>query len=381
MVNVFLLEAQVLKFLKSSNLVGLDIGTHSIKVVHLKGSSDNISLANLALVEVPIEVQEEVDSEAKNDFLAEAVKKLVKEHNIPAKDVVTAISGEEAIVRYVKLPSMNREELKNVISYEAEQYIPLSMDQVVLDFEILGEFEEEGQKKIEVLLVAAKTELVDRHVELVQRAGLHPVVIDVDAFALGNACEQSYGKLPGETVSLIHMGAKLTTINMLEDGISHLTRDVAVAGNNFSRELQREFSLDFSEAEALKRSQGQALVEAEDILQINVAGDKEDKSQRIGEAVTPVLNKLLAEIRRSFDYYETTIRRKPISRILLSGGTSRLKNLDKYLSEKLNLPVELNDPFKNIRIEDRKFDRDFITANAQIFNVSLGLALRQAAAA
>lgn len=368
----------MLKFLKSSNLVGLDIGTHSLKVVHLRGSGDSLFLANLAMGEIPAEVQEEADPDVKHDFIAEAIKKLFKEHNIPSKGVVTAISGEEAIVRYVKLPAMTKEELKNVISYEAEQYIPLSMDQVVLDFEILGEFEEEGQKKIEVLLVAAKSDLVDRHVELVRRAGLHPVIIDVDAFALGNASERSYGKLAGETVSLIHLGAKITTINMLEDGVSHLTRDVAVAGNNFTRELQREFGVGFSEAEELKRNQGQALVEAEDILQINIHADKEDPGQRIGEAVTPVLNKLLAEIRRSFDYYETTIRRKPISRILLSGGTSRLKNLDKYLAEKLNLPVELNDPFKNILTEDKKFDQEYITANAQLFNISLGLALRLA---
>jgi len=365
----------VFNFLKSRNLVGLDIGNHTIKLVHLKNKGVKLALAHLVIREIPPEVQEEADPDVKNDQLVELIKQIFKEQDLRIKDVVTSIPGDDVIVRYIKLPYMSEEELKNVIALETEQYIPLSIDQVVLDFTVLGELEEEGQKKLEVLLVAAKEEIVDRHLELLGRAGLNPFVLDVDSFALSNAFEHNYGRVSGETLGLINLGAKLTTINIVEDGVSHLTRDVAVAGNNFTREIQQEFSLSYAEAEELKRQQGQAQTETEDLIQFENQ-DVNNKSARIGDAITPVLNKLLAEIRRSFDYYESSIRKKPVSRIFLSGGTARLKNIDKYLAEKLNVPVEWNDPFKAIEISEA-FDRDFVTAHAPLLNVGLGLALRQ----
>jgi type IV pilus assembly protein PilM len=345
-------------------------------MVHLKKRGDSLSLVNLAFAAIPPEVQEESDPDVKLEQVSELVKKMLHENDFKLRDVVVSIPGDDAIVRYIKLPNMPREELKNVIAYETEQYIPLSIDQVVLDFAVLGELEEEGQKKLEVLLVAAKKDIVDRYLELFKRSGVNPVVLDVDSFALGNAFEHAYGKLEGETVSLINLGAKLTTIHIMESGVSHLTRDVAVAGNSFTREIQREFGLSFQEAEELKHKQGQALVESEDILQID-SNDQENMTGRISDAIAPVLNKLLAEIRRSFDYYESSIRKTPISRIFLSGGTARLRNIDKYLAEKLNLPVELNQPFLNLQVPEKQFDAEFIQANAQLFNIGLGLALRQ----
>ncbi|MCK5219806.1 type IV pilus assembly protein PilM, partial [bacterium] len=297
---------------------------------------------------------------------------------IRTKNVATAISGDSVIVRYVKLPYMSEDELKNVITYEAEQYIPLAIDLVVLDFEILGELEEEGQRKIEVLLVAAKEDIIDQHVDILKRAGLTPIVIDVDTFALENAFDYNFGQAEAETetISLVHIGAKLTTINILENGVSHLTRDVAVAGNNFTREIQREFGISFIQAEELKFRAGEVPIESEDIMQMEMPG-KDNESNRIGEAITPVLNKLVAEIQRSFDYYESSIRRGTISRIQLSGGTSRLKKIEKYLADKLNLVVGMNDPFQNISIPEKEFDIGFITARAQMFNVVVGLAMRQ----
>jgi type IV pilus assembly protein PilM len=356
-------------------VTGLDIGSFAIKAMQIKNTGSERVLVNMALAEIPQAVQEETDPDTKQDQLLEIIKNFLHEHDFHAKDVLTSISGDEAIVRYVKLPFMSEDELKNVIHYEVEQYIPLSIDQVVLDFAVLGELEEEGQKKLEVLLVAAKEEIVDRHVTLLNRAGLSPRVIDVDSFALANAFEFNHGKPEGETIGLVHIGAKLTTINILENGVSHLTRDVPVAGNSFTREIMREFNLSFDEAETLKRQQGQVQLESEDILRVE-AGDKENKSARIGEAVNPVLNKLLAEIRRSFDYYESSIRKHPIGRIVLSGGTARLKNLDRYLGEKLNLPVETDEPLKQLKISDKKFDTEFVKDNAQHFNICLGLVLR-----
>jgi len=367
----------VLDFLKNRKLLGLDIGSHTIKAVQLQKRGEQLRLTHLVIKEIPTEIQEEADPVVRDEMLAATIKTLLKENKITTKNVISSIAGDSVIVRYVKLPKMSEDELKNVISYEAEQYIPLAIDQVILDFSILGEIEEEGIEKIEVLLVAAKEEIIDMHITLLHLAGLNPVLIDVDTFALQNAFEVNYGENTGETIGLINIGAKLTTINILEDGVTHLTRDVAVAGNSFSREIQREFDVSFNEAEILKKEEGEVLIESEDIMQMEIPKN-DDKSARIGEAITPILNKLVAEIQRSFDYYESTIRQKSISRIVLSGGAAKLKNLDKYLSEKFDVSVERNDPFKEVIIPEKDFDLEFITQNAQMFNIGVGLALRDA---
>lgn len=358
------------------NLIGLDIGSQAIKAIQLKRVGNALQLAGMAMVDIPIEVQEEPDVALRTERVIELIRRLLQENEFAAKDSVTAIAGDSVIVRYVKLPSMSREELKNVIHVEAEQYIPLSIDQVVLDFEVLGEIEEDGQKKSEVLLVAVKEEVVDAHLLLVKAAGLKPAIIDVDSFALENAFEWNYGKLEGETIGLINIGAKLTSINILEDGITHLTRDVAVAGNNFTREIQRTLDVPLAEAERMKRRDGQVLIESEDIMQMEIP-KKDDPASRIGEAIGPLLNKLVAEIQRSLDYYESTIRKKPITRIFLSGGACRLKNLDKFLAEKLNVGVEFTDPFKRIVIPEKDFDPAYVADQAAVFAVGVGLALRQ----
>jgi type IV pilus assembly protein PilM len=366
----------VFDFLRSRKLIGLDIGSHTVKVVELQKKGERHRLESLATMQIASEIQEEADPTLRNEMLAEAIKNMLKENKVTCKNVVSSIAGDSVIVRYVKLPAMSEEELKNVISMEAEQYIPLAIDQVVLDFSILGEVEEEGIQKIEVLLVAAKEEIIDMHVQLLQLSGLNPIAIDVDTFALQSAFEVNYGVNEGETIGLINLGAKLTTINILENGVTHLTRDVAVAGNNFTREIQREFDITFSEAENLKHTEGKVLIESEDIMQMAIPKE-DDKASRIGEAITPVLNKLVAEIQRSFDYYESSIRKKSISRIVLSGGSGKMRNLDKYLADKFDVSVEINDPFREIIIPDKDFDQEYISGEAQKFNVGVGLALRQ----
>jgi type IV pilus assembly protein PilM len=246
---------------------------------------------------------------------------------------------------------------------------------VVIDFQILGELDEDNQKKIEVLLVAAKEEMVDDHIAVLKNAKLKPRVIDVDSFAMQNAYEQNYGIDQGQTVALINIGAKITTINVIEDGISHFTRDFSVAGNQFTKEIQREFNLSFAQAEELKRQQGAVTIESDEIMLTRMP-DKDDRSMRISEAVTPVLNKMLSEFRRSFDFYENSIKRKPVSKVVLSGGGARLKNIDRFFADKLGVPTELGDPFKTIEIP-RSVDLDQLKSMAPALMVGMGLALRK----
>lgn len=359
----------------SKTIVGLDIGSSSVKVLQLKQVSNQWQLATYGIADLPRHVQENKDPELKNAMIAETIKKLFKEHGIKSKNVVTSLSGDAVIVRYVKLPFMTAEQLRTGIAHEAEQYIPLNIEQVILDFQILGEVQEEGQKMIEVLLVAAKIEVVDQHLKLLKAAGLTPVLIDVDAFALENTYEASRLEPTEETVALVNIGATLTTLNIIEGATTRFTRDVAVAGNDFTREIMKEFNLDFAEAEKLKRAHGAISVD-EDDFSLTALPDKDDRVLRMSDTMTPVLNKLLGEIRRSFDYYETQSRKKTVERIILSGGTARLKNLNRFLANKLGIPVENLGVFRNVETSKARDAEQLAESEIQL-GVCTGLAMRR----
>jgi type IV pilus assembly protein PilM len=367
----------------SKGIVGLDVGSSTIKAIKLKKTKEGFELIGAEILNLSADSVEDLDPETRHNLYVNTIKKILKQKNINGSNIVSAIPGDSAIIRYIKVPYMTSEELKNMIPYDAEQYIPLSMDQVVFDYQVLNEIEEENQKKMEVLLVAVKNDTMNQHLSLLKDCGISPVAIDVDAFSLCNAyvlnAEEPAegGGVNADTVALINMGAKLTTITIVEKDIPHLTRDVNIGGNNFTKEIQREFGLSFAQAEELKKQRAVTMVESEELLLTSMPSGDDDKSQRIFEAITPALNKLLNDIRRSFDYYESTVKRKPVQKILLSGGSSKIKNIDRFLSERLGIPVEINYPFKNINISSKTFDFDYLRANAVHFNVAIGLALRK----
>lgn len=359
----------------SKTIVGLDIGSSSVKVIQLKPSGNQWQLAAFGMAEIPKESLEVKNQDLQRSAIVETIKRVFKESGIKAKNVVTSLSGDSVIIRYVKLPFMTAEELRGTISKEAEQYIPLNIDQVVLDFQILGEAQEDGQKKLDVLLVAAKVEVVDQHLAMLKSAGLAPMVIDVDAFALQNSYEINRVEPTEETVALVNMGASLTTINILEGNNTRFTRDIPVAGNDFTKEIQKEFNLKFSEAEELKKSHGAISME-EDDFSLSSVSQKDDRVLRMSDVMTPVLNKLLGEIRRSFDYYETQARKKTVERVILLGGSARLKNVNRFLANKLGIPVEHFTVFRNVE-SLKTIDPEQMAEKEFHMGVCLGLALRR----
>ncbi len=359
----------------SKTIVGLDIGSSSVKIVQLKPSGTQWQLMAMGMAEIPKESLELKNQDVQRAAVMDAIKRVFKESGIKSKKVATSLSGDSVIIRYVKLPFMTAEELKGAISKEAEQYIPLNIDQVVLDFQILGEAQEDGQKKLDVLLVAAKVDVVDQHLLMLKSTGLTPMVIDVDAFALQNAYEINRLEPSEETVALVNMGASLTTINILEGNNTRFTRDIPVAGNDFTKEIQKEFNLKFSEAEELKKSHGTISME-EDDFSLSTVSQKDDRVLRMSDVMTPVLNKLLGEIRRSFDYYETQARKKTVERVILLGGSARLKNVNRFLANKLGIPVEHFGAFRNIEA-NKNIDAEQLAEKEYHMGVCLGLALRQ----
>jgi len=211
-----------------------------------------------------------------------------------------------------------------------------------------------------VLLVAVKKDKINDYVNLVKEAGLEPIVMDVDAFALTNMYELNY-EVEGGTLALLNIGASVMNINILKDGMSIFTRDITVGGNRYTEALQRDFGLTYEDAEKVKRGE-------------EIAGAEKEQ---IDGAMASVTEDIVAETQRSFEFFRTTTGSEKVSRVLVSGGCARIGNFTTLLSERLELPVDVADPFKNIKIDSKKFDVQIIRDSAPMCAVAVGLAIRR----
>lgn len=368
--------------------VGIDIGTDSVKVCRLIQGPQDIELTNVARVEIypenvadkladgvdekinsaspesaPVFKKEKDSTEAedkekltqKKEKIVDAIKKGVKEADINERDVVSAVAGQSVIVRYIEMPHMSMEELAGAIRFEAEQYIPFDLANVELDYQVLEEKMEHTPDKMRILLVAAKTDLIKEHISILDGASLKPAVVDVDAFAMINAFERIKSPDKEECVALINIGHSLTNINILRGGVPYFTRDVFLAGKDITEALAKNFGLEFSQAEKLKRERGNV-----------TESDAFNKALHLG------MEELVGEIRLSFDYYENQATEKNISHVFLTGGTSLLPQIDKFLSESLGMTVEAWNPFKDLKISGGVKEWGHV---APTLAVSLGLAL------
>lgn len=361
-------------FTSSKELVGIDIGTHSIKLVELKGTPARWSLAKYAISEISSGSTEELSPEERKTVVTSALRSILSRARISTKKVATSVSGNAVIVRYVKFPRMSPSDLGKTILFEAEPYIPFDIREVNISTHILGDVMEDGQPKMETVLVGAKKELLQERMEIIEDAGLKPLIIDVDAFALENAYEITRDKERIETVMLLNLGATASNINILENGVSKIVRDIFIAGNSFTRAIQRNLQLEYSEAENLKKEYGLTLTGAEEELE-SIAAKDETKVQ-VSTILMPLIRELVGEVRRSIDYYQAqTGGEKSMDRIMLSGGSSRLKNLDRFLNDELGLSVEINDPFRGIDTT-RTPGTDWLEL-APLFVVAVGLAIRR----
>jgi len=361
-------------FSGSKELMGIDIGTHSIKLVELKGTPARWSLAKYAISEIPSGFTEELSSEERKTVVTSALKSMLSTVRISTKKVATSVSGNAIIVRYVRFPRMSPSDLEKTIQFEAEPYIPFDIREVNISTHILGDVMEDGQPKMETVLVGAKKELLQERLEIIEGAGLKLLVIDVDAFALENAYEIIRDKERAETVMLLNLGATTSNINILENGISKIVRDIFIAGNNFTKSIQKNLQVEYSEAENLKKEHGLTLTSEEEELE-SIAARDETKVQ-VSTIMMPLIRELVGEVRRSIDYYQAqTGGEKSVDKVMLSGGSSRLKNLDRFLSDELGLPVDINNPFRGIDTT-RVPGRDWQDL-APLFAVAVGLATRR----
>ena len=333
--------------------IGLDIGSGCLKVVQLKDTKGGYELELFDILPLPPELI--VDGSIIDSLrLADSLKELLRKAKIKTKDVTVGLAGHSSvIVKRVSLPEMSEEELSESIKFEAEQYIPFDIEDVNLDFQILGPKEEPGQ--MDVILVAVKKDIVNDFLSVVKEAGLNPVIVDVNSFALENIYEVNYEIEPDKNVAIVNIGASTINMNILKGGLSVFTRDSAVGSNIHTEALQREFNITYETAERLKKGEPVENVSPEDAL----------------SAIELASEEIIGEVNRSIEYFN-----EDINEVVLSGGCALIKDFPKLLADKLGIEVKVMNPFKNIKIPKR-FDITYIEEIVPIAAVAAGLALRQ----
>jgi len=349
---------------KGKLALGLDIGSNSVKIAQLKSLKKGYALS--AFDSAPLPPEAIVDGALMNSAAIVAiVQDLVSKNRLRNKEVAIGVSGHSVIIKKISLPKMTQDELDESIQWEAEQYIPFDVKDVNIDTQILAD-RADGSGQMDVLLVAAKKDMINDFTAVVSEAGLVPVVVDVDAFAVQNMFEANYDQVPGETVVLINAGASVVNINVVNNGASTFTRDITVGGNQVTEEIQKQLNVSYDEAEALKIG-GQHGAESDAVV-----------PQEVERVIQGVAEQMAAEIQRSLDFYAATAADAHISRVYLSGGTARVPALFKVIEQRVGVPVEILNPFKLIEVDNRKFDPQRIMEMAPAAAVAVGLALRSA---
>ena len=344
---------------RSKGVVGLDIGSYSLKLVELSERKGQYSLRNLGVESLSPEAI--VDGSIMDSSLVvDAINKLSAAANVRTSSYATSLSGHSVIIKKIELPAMEPEELAESIQWEAEQYIPFDINDVRMDYVLLSDAEF-ASDQMEVLLVAVKREKVNDYVSVISQAGKQPALVDVDAFAIQNAYELNYDVDESRVIALVNMGAGVTTMNVLVRGQTVFWRDIAFGGSQFTEALQREFNLSFEQAESLKRGES---VEGHD------AGDAEP-------VLKGVAAEMAGEIQKTFDFFSATSGEPAVDEMVLSGGCALTPGLQDVLSERLGVFIELMDPLRRVQFKESEYDSDWLQSISPTLAVSVGLAMRK----
>lgn len=345
---------------EGKNLIGVDIGTSSVKVIQVKESAKGVHLMKYGAE--PLPPQSIVDGHVMNNqAVVDALTKVFKDLRISQREVALSISGHSVIIKKLNLPLMKREELEEQIQWEAEQHIPYEISEVEIDYNILWQNPDVGQ--MDVLLVAAKKEEIQDLIEVVRQAKLKPAVVDIDAFALQNAYELNYGFNEGETVALLNVGASVTTVNILHGSVSQFTRDITNGGAAITEEIQKQLQVSFEEAEAYKAGGG---MHSQEVV-----------PQEVDAIIAQVSDSLASEIQRSLDFYMATTSHGEVEKLFITGGTSKLPYLRTAIERRSRIPVEPLDPFRRVLFDQRQFNPEVLRSQAPQATIGVGLALRK----
>ncbi len=340
---------------KQKPLVGLDIGSSSIKAVELKSTRQGYELVSFGLE--PLAQDTVVDGAIMDaPLVAAGISSIFERQKIKTKNVATSVSGHSVIVKRVPMPVMTEEELYDRIQAEASQHIPFDIADVNLSYQLL----ESMDSQMDVLLVAVKKDKILNHTNVLAQAGKTPTVVDIDAFALQNCFEVNYDPDPGQTVALMNIGASVMNINIIRGGVPLFPRDVSVGGNQYTDALQKELDLSFEDAERLKHGD-------------SLPGVAEEHRSNVLRSVSDIL---ILEIQKTFDFFRATASGENIQRIYVAGGSARVPGLVDLLREEFAMPVEEMYPFRKIVINPGRHNEEQIRELAPRLAIAVGLALR-----
>ena len=346
-----------------NHLFGLDIGSSSLKLAEVRAVGRGYQLLNAGMTPLPPDAI--VEGAIMNaSAVVEAIRSLLGTCKPRTRNVATSVSGHSVIIKKISLPNMSREELAQSIQWEAEQYVPFNIHDVNLDYQIISPRatgKEETSDQMSVLLVAAKKDLVEDYAALLREAGLRPVIIEVDSFAVENMYEANYEGEEDDLIAIFNMGASVTNINVFKNGVSLFTRDIHFGGNQFNEEIQKELHLGYREAEQLK-----------------LGGSGQEASQiEVQEILGRITEALLNEVQRSLEFFAATSGDQRINKVVLCGGCSCLPGLVEKTEERLGIPVELADPFRKVTADPSRWKPDYLRGIAPFMGVSMGLAIRR----
>jgi len=350
---------------KKKQLIGLDIGSSSVKVCELqvsgKGSSQRHRLQKLGMAVLPFDAIVEGDIMDSN-AVATAIRQVLAEQKIKAREVAISVSGQQVMVKKVTFPLMSPAELAESVRWEAESFFPAGqgLDAYALDFAVLEERPADGN--MDVVLVACRKDKIEAYLSCVAMAGAKPVLVDVDVFAIQNLYEVGSDEAArDEVVALVNMGAQFTNLTMLVSKKSLFWRDIAWGGHRFTDKLMEDWGVSREAAEQLKEG----------------IGAEGRTSEEVEPSLAAISDGFADELSRTIDFFRSSFKVDRLDRVLLSGGSAKVVHLPDILSERLRVPVERLDPFRSIELDERSVDPAVVRDIGCTAAVAVGLALRQ----
>jgi type IV pilus assembly protein PilM len=366
------------KLAGASDVIGIDVGSHGIKVVQLQETRQGITLRKAGTKPTPREATK-AGVVANSAAVAQTIRELLSALEIEPCGAVAGVAGPAVVVRQVQLPSMSERQLRRSIQWEARNYISFPVEDSVLEFQIMSGNGSGAQ--MDVMLVATPRDMVETRVEALELAGLEPVALEIEPFAAMRSLVEypsSVTTATEETIALVGIGASFTDINLVQAGRFVLTRMIPIAGNSLTEAIAGALAMDDDKAEDLKETAMRVVLSEEERSTLDPF------AQQASRAVEPLLDELIREVRRSLAYYdyqrqggEEAGKPAGVNRILLSGGSAKLAGLSEYLQTQLGVPVEVANPFGEERMGAGKVGAENLQAHSSSLVVGTGLALRE----
>ncbi len=348
-------------FRKNKSILGLDLGGQVVKAVEITLEGPEPVITGFARAEIP-----------SGGDRSEAIAKVIQNGKFRSKNVVTSVSGQSVVVRYIQMVRMSDSELRQAIRFESDKYLPFDADEVLLDCQALkrrppatGEGSDKDDQ-MSVVLAACRSSVVEDQVREIVRLGLQPVAVDVDVFALANAWElcgleeAEVGADEARAIALVDIGATCTSINVLCAGETCFSREIGIGGADMTQSTARRLGVDLAEAETIKR-------------------EPEGREAEVGRAIAPVLEDLVSEISLSLDYVENREGLR-VEEVLLSGGAVMAPGAVSFIEQAIGRTARTWNPLEGLRVAAERVDVEELEACAPSLAVAIGLASRVRAA-